>query len=200
MKILAGAIVASAVTTAVVRVHSSKPVAAAPGLERTPSIVAGPTLAASDGPGASPSVDRPLAAVAPPSSAAPPRSASPSIAASKVAGASVVATGRSLARPETDAPPAPSGQAALTLSEEARRIESASAESRRGRADEALRQLDAYAAAFPDGSLAEEATVLRAEVLTKIDPVAGRALAVRYLREHPGSPYRGRLTALLDTP
>jgi len=87
-----------------------------------------------------------------------------------------------------------------TLADEARLIEAARSASRRGEPAEALRWLDEHAAAFTAGALREEATVIRAEVLASIDPAAGRDLAARYLREHPESPYRGRLAPLTEGP
>jgi hypothetical protein len=89
---------------------------------------------------------------------------------------------------------------ASTLTEEARLVEAARSADARGDSAEALRLLDKHAAAFPAGALEEEATVIRAEVLARIDPAAGRDLAASYLRTHPESPYRGRLTPLLESP
>jgi hypothetical protein len=89
---------------------------------------------------------------------------------------------------------------ASTLTEEARLIDAARSAIGRGDTAEALRLLDEHAVAFPTGALEEEATVIRAEVLASMDPAAGRDLAASYLRAHPESPYRGRLTPLLKSP
>jgi hypothetical protein len=54
----------------------------------------------------------------------------------------------------------------------------------------ALRWLDQYHAEFPGGALASDATVLRVQaLLTKGDRAGAKALADRYAKDHPDSPY-----------
>jgi outer membrane protein assembly factor BamD (BamD/ComL family) len=63
----------------------------------------------------------------------------------------------------------------------------------------ALRALDQYAREFPSGVLQQEATLLRLESLVQSKRTArARELASQFLREHPESPHRDRIRALLD--
>lgn len=62
----------------------------------------------------------------------------------------------------------------------------------------ALRQLDAFDARFPRGSLVEEAEVVRVEALLAEDDRASAAkVAARFLAAHPTSPHAARIRALL---
>jgi hypothetical protein len=62
----------------------------------------------------------------------------------------------------------------------------------------ALRQLDAFDARFPRGSLAEEAEVLRVEaLLAEDDRASATKVAARFLAAHPTSPHAARIRALL---
>ncbi|HTA90028.1 MAG TPA: hypothetical protein VK745_10645 [Polyangiaceae bacterium] len=62
----------------------------------------------------------------------------------------------------------------------------------------ALRLLDRYQAQFPHGSLASEATVLRAQaLLANGDRARAQALVDSYCSAHPDSPYAKRLNELV---
>ncbi len=61
----------------------------------------------------------------------------------------------------------------------------------------ALRWLDQYRADFPSGALASDATVLRVQaLLAKGDRAGAKALAERYAKDHPDSPYAKRIEDL----
>jgi hypothetical protein len=93
---------------------------------------------------------------------------------------------------------APSGEIA-PLSEEIRLVDGArgalvAADPRR-----ALRDLDSYALAFPNGKLAEEATVLRIEVLVKLgDRASAERLAGEFVRAHPASGHLRKIRSILS--
>lgn len=62
----------------------------------------------------------------------------------------------------------------------------------------ALRALDAYDHAYPAGTLAQEAALLRIEGLAASGDIAGaRARAERFLRDNPRTPHRRRIAALV---
>jgi outer membrane protein assembly factor BamD (BamD/ComL family) len=69
---------------------------------------------------------------------------------------------------------------------------------RGGDARDALARLEDFDRRFPHGVLAQEAEALRIETLAKQgeDDVA-RALAERFLRDHPTSPHASRMRLLL---
>lgn len=61
----------------------------------------------------------------------------------------------------------------------------------------ALRWLDQYRVEFPSGALASDATVLRVQaLLAKGDLSGAKALADRYAKDHPDSPYAKRIEDL----
>jgi hypothetical protein len=98
----------------------------------------------------------------------------------------------------TDTPaPTPPKPVDNRLTEEARRIEGARAALARGQAGAALDELDAYARAFPNGRLGEEASVLRIEALAKFDPPRARVLAEDYLARHAAGAYAPRVRRTL---
>ena len=62
----------------------------------------------------------------------------------------------------------------------------------------ALRWLDQYSTEFPGGALASDATVLRVQaLLAKGDRGGAKALADRYAKDHPESPYAKRIEDLV---
>jgi TolA-binding protein len=85
-----------------------------------------------------------------------------------------------------------------SLSAELRRIQSARELLHAGDAAGALRELAAYRAQFPKGSLHQEATVLRVESLTRAGQrSAAVKLARNFLESYPRSSYGRRLRSLL---
>jgi hypothetical protein len=68
----------------------------------------------------------------------------------------------------------------------------------RGAAQEAIAKLDAYGRAFPQATLAEEATVLRVDALSLLgDRAAAARLAGAFLASHPSSPHAPHLEAVI---
>ena len=64
----------------------------------------------------------------------------------------------------------------------------------------ALSVLDAYVARFPQGSMVQEATVLRIEALVRAgDRPAAQRAADAFLQAHPENPYVDRIRTLLGT-
>jgi hypothetical protein len=61
----------------------------------------------------------------------------------------------------------------------------------------ALRALDAYDRAFPQGVLSDEAAVLRIEALAKRSDPNAAVLSERFVAGHPASPYAERLRAIM---
>ena len=89
---------------------------------------------------------------------------------------------------KTEARPAPYTPTS-TLSSEIAAIDQAKRALANGNASEALRQVDAYRAAFPWGMLAAEATALRVEALAHAGRQdEARAELVRLQATHPDSP------------
>lgn len=87
---------------------------------------------------------------------------------------------------------------AARLTDEMKRIADIRAAANDGRPGEALRLLEEYRTDFPNGMLAEETEVLRIESLSRLGRTsAAAALARRFLKERPNSPYVGRIRATL---
>jgi hypothetical protein len=109
---------------------------------------------------------------------------------------------------ESPAPPqpavvAPGASAPLadvaSLSGEIRIIDAARAWLLAADPRRALRELDRYAIEFPNGKLAEEATVLRIEVLAKLGDMSGaERLADQFVRTHPRSGHLAKIRAILS--
>jgi hypothetical protein len=98
----------------------------------------------------------------------------------------------------SEAPRPPAPVATSRLSVEIAIIDAAKRALAGGDAAEALRQLDAYRAAFPAGTLAAEATALRIEAMVR----AGRRQEARALLDelklnHPDSPLLDRLAPIV---
>jgi hypothetical protein len=84
------------------------------------------------------------------------------------------------------------------LADEMRHIEAIRAASNAKRHGEALRLLEEYRAAFPTGVLSEEAEAMRIESLARLGRTgAAAALARRFLKERPNSPYTSSVAATL---
>jgi hypothetical protein len=90
---------------------------------------------------------------------------------------------------------------ASTLKGETAMLDEARVAVRAGQAARALRALDAYNAAFPNGMLSPEATVLRIEVFESMGDRSGaRRLADAFLAQHPDSPVAPRVRAIVGGP
>ena len=95
---------------------------------------------------------------------------------------------------ETDAP---KGSPAPSLADEVAAIRSAKSALASGNPAQALHELDAYKARFPNGRLAQEATVVRIEALNNAgNRAAAGAMADRFLAAHADSPYAARVRSL----
>jgi len=96
-----------------------------------------------------------------------------------------------------EAPPV----SASELARETSSLYAVSATLRGGDAAQALRALDDFARAFPDGALAPEAAALKIDALMQLGDPASRAtagrLALAFLRDHPRSPLAARVRALV---
>ena len=80
------------------------------------------------------------------------------------------------------------------LREEIRLLDQARAALKNEAPAEALERLGAYGARFPRGAFRQEAMVLRIEALGRSGDQAGaRAMANRFLKEHPESPHAERV-------
>jgi hypothetical protein len=198
--LVTGVVVSAAVgATTVTLVHSrSAPPAETAAIAREPPTAAFPRAAP---------VARPTSSVAPVASSviAPPTvSPLPAAladsprpgAAQHPAAPTPPRTDRSLETPPT----APSADAHL-IGEQVVYLDGARDALTGGDAARALRLLDEYDARFPDGALAQEATVMRVRTLL----VAGdrdRAFAVgrRFVEGHPVSPYATQIKQLLGSP
>ena len=109
--------------------------------------------------------------------------------------APVTPTNGAVALPE---PPPPAKRSASSLVAETAALDAARRALRAHDPAAALDALDGYARAFPDGSLAPEATVVRIEALSVHGEHArARALAARFLAEHPTSPLADRVRTLM---
>ena len=119
-------------------------------------------------------------------------------------------TDRSVARsitggPAHARPPAASASASAVagsdeywIREQLARIDEARGALRRGDTASALRALDAYDRLFPDGALAQEATVVRVQTLLAAGDRAGAAVVERaFLAAHPASPYAARIRTMM---
>jgi hypothetical protein len=96
-----------------------------------------------------------------------------------------------------DTPPAPAGTPSVAL--EVARLDRVRNLLAASKTAAALRELDQYAGDFPSGVLRQEATLLRLESLVQAKrTLRARELAAQFLREHPESPHRDRIRALLD--
>jgi RNA polymerase sigma-70 factor (ECF subfamily) len=105
--------------------------------------------------------------------------------------------------PTPDRVPAPalgasrSAPAARSIDAELRSLEAARAALAAGDTARALAELDAHATTFAHGALADEATVLRAEVLDRRgDAESAGSIARRFADASPTSPYARRMRAL----
>lgn len=138
----------------------------------------------------------------------PIESASPVVPATSASAPRPMATSRPSARPEaTFEPPPPAAPVAekaapsADLAAEVRTLDAARVALERHDARAALRELDAYAAAYPNGTLAPEATALRVEALAmRGDRAEATRLATELLAAHPSGPYRKRLEKALGGP
>jgi TolA-binding protein len=102
------------------------------------------------------------------------------------------------AAPSAIAPRTPNLAPRPSLGEELGAIDRARSALASGNTAEATRALDAYDATFPDGALADEAEVLRIDLLVrKGDRAGARSAARSFLAAHPQSPHAARLRDLL---
>ena len=98
----------------------------------------------------------------------------------------------------SEAEPEARARAAPSLAREVAQLDRARGLLAAGRPWIALRAIDQYARDFPAGVLSQESTLLRLEaMLLAKQPVRARELAAQFLREHPGTPHRDRIRALL---
>jgi outer membrane protein assembly factor BamD (BamD/ComL family) len=89
-------------------------------------------------------------------------------------------------------------RASRALGDQVAAMDSARSALASGDAAEARRQLDDYEARFPNGVLAQEATVLRIEALLKQGQGgAARALGERFLADHPTSAHAAHVRRML---
>jgi hypothetical protein len=148
------------------------------------------------GPSAAPEPPRPIAPLPPEATSAPP--SEPTV---------VTPTGQ-LVSPSARAPAprrAPTSSSTSTtevddalVREQLAMIDGARGALKRGDAGSALRTLDAYDRRFPDGALAQEATVVRVQALLAAKDRAGaEAVERRLLTAHPVSPYSTRIRAMM---
>jgi hypothetical protein len=85
-----------------------------------------------------------------------------------------------------------------TLTDEIARLDRSRAALRQGAPGRALWELDGYDREFTSGSLRQEATVLRIEVLVEMGETArAQALAAAFDEAHPTSGYLGKIRELL---
>jgi hypothetical protein len=105
-----------------------------------------------------------------------------------------VATAREL--PKSTASPVSTPNS--TLSSEIAAIDHAKRALAYGNAGEALRRVDVYDAAFPNGTLAAEATALRVEALARAGRLdESRAALARLRANHPDSPLLENLARIV---
>ena len=189
-------------SSAVVALHSapvSIPGVAAPSAAPSPVVAASPAPLVASAP--RPPEPRPLAALTP-ATAPPSEGETPSVERPGADAAGSAPAGSALqggaVTPGAQAPAssgAPSLQLELAAIERARQRQSA------GDPLGALRALDAYQAAFPQGRLGIEATVLRIEALIASGQAgAARDLGSRFLAAHPTNPLGPRVRSLLGLP
>jgi TolA-binding protein len=137
---------------------------------------------------------------------APPRRPAPAVKRSRP----VVPVLASSAAPTTHTPPPPSRPAtpsasaaapSTRLAQEVAALDRARSALSGGVPRAALDALDDYAARFPDGALAPEATVLRIEALARAgDRARAAALARGFLARHPGGPLSERARRCVEAP
>ncbi|HMI86452.1 MAG TPA: hypothetical protein VK550_20305 [Polyangiaceae bacterium] len=85
-----------------------------------------------------------------------------------------------------------------TLTGEVARLDRVRAALREGSPARAMRELDSYAAEFANGTLGQEAAVLRIELLVELgDAERARALANAFAAAHPKSGYMNKIQELL---
>jgi hypothetical protein len=97
-------------------------------------------------------------------------------------------------------PSAPRPSASVSIADEVRAVDRARAALARGRAGEALRELDRYQARWPRGVFFNEVAVLRVEARLKLgDRTRATREARALIDANPGSRYAARLRALLDS-
>jgi outer membrane biosynthesis protein TonB len=93
---------------------------------------------------------------------------------------------------------APSASSGSTLADEVKALGRAKAALSAGNPQQALRELDAYRAAFPAGKLGQEATVTRIEALVASgDRATAKRLGERFLSHSAKSPYAARVRSLI---
>lgn len=132
---------------------------------------------------------------APTSPAATPPSATAALSVASTAASPRPARGAPIPPVATPASSATPGAGAL--SEELALLDQARSPLARGDAPRALAILDQYAARFPSGSMAPEATMLRIEALLKAgDRAAATRFADALLASDPGGPYGPRIQSL----
>jgi hypothetical protein len=96
------------------------------------------------------------------------------------------------------APPGPPAQVG-SLTEEVARLDEVRAALAANHPFAAQTKLDAYRRAFGAGSMRDEALLLQIETFQALDQGgAARALADRFLTEHPRSPYADRVRTLVS--
>lgn len=96
--------------------------------------------------------------------------------------------------PERAPTPAPKPAVAPDIREEIRLLDQARTAVRGGESARALRTLAIYDQRFPRGQFRQEVLVLRIEALRQNgDPEQARALAKRFVAEHPNSPHVERV-------
>jgi outer membrane biosynthesis protein TonB len=103
-------------------------------------------------------------------------------------------------RAATPVAPEPTETATSSMPSELAALQQARASLASGDPARALSMLDAYAARFPHGVMAQEAAVLRIEALVRAgDRPAAQRAADAYLAAYPQSPYLDRIRSLLGT-
>jgi len=133
---------------------------------------------------------QPTSAAMPGDPQVPKQSPSPRDAAIKARAAAGTASATSVENVPSDTP---------ALDGEIRRLDRARAALLRASPEGALAELAAYEAERKTTVLEREATVLRIDaMLARGDREGARALAQRYVTDHPGDPHTRRLRALLD--
>jgi hypothetical protein len=144
------------------------------------------------------------AVVAPPAPVEPSRQGAPSLALP--AGRVATHPGAGVASAPEETPPAttvaPSPNVAerplATLTDEVVRLDRARSALRDGSPSRAMWELDGYDAEFANGSLRQEATVLRIELLVATgNDARARTLAETFATAHPRSGYLSRIRELL---
>jgi hypothetical protein len=97
-----------------------------------------------------------------------------------------------------DEPPAAEKRVARGLGEQVVSLDKARTALNAGDSAEAIRLIDDYETRFPNGSLSQEATILRIEALSKLGKRSEAAeLGARFVAAHPSHPYAAKLERLL---